>query len=896
MSEIILTTDAITPALPSAGDIVIYTNSTGNLCSVDSAGTVIVYAAGVTQEQVEDYVGALIQASSSVQPTYNDAAASLTLAVIPAGVDHNSLANLTTGNPHTQYLQTSVASSTYQPLDGDLTALSALAGTGVIVRTAANTATTRTIAAGTGVTLSNGDGVSGNPTVSLSAVGTAGTFGSASSVPVITTNAQGQVSSVTPTTISITSAAVSDFSEAVDDRVAALVVAGTGITATYNDPANTLTLATTITQYTDEQAQDAVGNILTDSVSVDFTYNDAGNTITAAVLPAGVNHNALQNYVANQHVDHSTVSIIAGTGLSGGGDLTTSRTLNLANTAVTAGSYGTATTIPAVTVNAQGQITGVVNNLVAIPSTQVTDFNEAAQDAVGGILTDSPSVDFTYNDVGNSIQASVLPGGVDHNGLANLTTGNPHTQYLLSATAATTYQPLDSDLTAMAALAGTGFITRSGAGTAAVRTIVSGTGMSVTNGDGISGNPTITLANTAVTAGSYGNNANSPQLVVNAQGQITSIANSPISISSLSVTDFSEAVDDRVAALVVAGSGISVTYNDPANTLTIAATVGGGTVTSVGTGTGLTGGTITGSGTISLANTAVTASSYGSASQVGTFTVNAQGQLTAAASTNIAITSAAVSDFTEAAQDAIAASFINSPDIVYAYTDASNQMNVDLTTTGLTAGTYGGVNAIPVITADNKGRTSAITTVNTTSALLTGLSLASDADIVATDTILAALGKLQAMSNRWTELRNTTVLTNNSNVTLTNVTNLGFQATAGLFYRIECHIRFQSAATGTGIALTFGTSNGATGTIAGSVDIPIAADGTGAIYSGAITSLGDLVIGTAVTTANTDYLTVVVASFTCTGSGIIVPQFRSEVNGSTVTVGVGSTILVREFT
>jgi hypothetical protein len=58
------------------------------------------------------------------------------------------------------------------------------------------------------------------------------------------------------------------------------------------------------------------------------------------------------------------------------------------------------------------------------------------------------------------------------------------------------------------------------------------------------------------------------------------------------VSDFAEAVDDRVAALLVAGANVTLTYNDGANTLTVAATGGGSSTAPVHTvgnsGTSLT--------------------------------------------------------------------------------------------------------------------------------------------------------------------------------------------------------------------------------------------------------------------------------------------------------------------
>ena len=128
----------------------------------------------------------------------------------------------------------------------------------------------------------------------------------------------------------------------------------------------------------------------------------------------------------------------------------------------------------------------------------------------------------------------------------------------------------------------------------------SGTVTQIDTGTGLTGGPitttgTISLANTAVSSGTYGSNVSTVSITVDAQGRITNIAN------------------------------VAIQFD------------GNGTVTNIATGTGLTGGPITTTGTVSIANTTVTAGAYGDAATVGTFTVNAQGQLTAAANASISI-------------------------------------------------------------------------------------------------------------------------------------------------------------------------------------------------------------------------------------------------------------------
>lgn len=56
-----------------------------------------------------------------------------------------------------------------------------------------------------------------------------------------------------------------------------------------------------------------------------------------------------------------SITLTAGTGLDGGGDLSANRTFDLADTAVTSGTYGDATNVPQITIDDQGRITDAVD-------------------------------------------------------------------------------------------------------------------------------------------------------------------------------------------------------------------------------------------------------------------------------------------------------------------------------------------------------------------------------------------------------------------------------------------------------------------------------------------------------------------------------------------------------
>lgn len=297
----------------------------------------------------------------------------------------------------------------------------------------------------------------------------------------------------------------------------------------------------------------------------------------------------------------------------------------------------------------------------------------------------------------------------------------------------------------------------------------------VATGTGLTGGPitstgTISIANTTVTAATYGNASQVAQVTVNAQGQLTGASNVGIAIA---VANVSGAVPNTIN--VLAGTGLS----------------GGGALTA--------------NVTLALANTTVSAGNYGSATQVGTFTVGADGRLTSSSNVTISGTSPGGSAGGDLSGTYPNPSLNTSGVVAGTYGDSGNvsQIAVDskgritsasnvaitgispggsaggdlsgtypnpsLNTSGVVAGIYGNATTVSQVTLDAKGR---VTTAANVSISLTNANLQNASTTLGNTTL--TLGSTQTAVGNLT-LNNTTITSGNANVTQVTAMN-------GLFY------------------------------------------------------------------------------------------------------------------
>ena len=233
-------------------------------------------------------------------------------------------------------------------------------------------------------------------------------------------------------------------------------------------------------------------------------------------------------------------------------------TQNANNVAITGGSItGLATAIPIASGGTGGQNAQQARSSLGLAlGSDVQPFSNAL--TVIGAVTPAADKFVYFIDSGSATTADISAFGRSLLSTASATAFKT----AFNINVGTDIQAYDSDLAALAALTTNGIHVKTGAGTAATRTIAAGANITVTNGDGVAGNPTIAVSGlaTVATSGSYADLSNKPTIVGQVQSNWTQTNNSQ--------ADF---IKNKPSLATVATSG---SYNDLSNKPTIpAATV-----------------------------------------------------------------------------------------------------------------------------------------------------------------------------------------------------------------------------------------------------------------------------------------------------------------------------------
>ena len=491
--------------------------------------------------------------------------------------------------------------------------------------------TTRQVLAGTGLT--GGGQLTGNVTLSVAPSGigptqladtgvAAGTYGDSTTAVTVTVDAQGRI-----TAISTASIAVSGYVP-----TSRQIIAGDGLTgggalssnvtvsvdfaATTPESVNTTGsagVATTVSRSDhkhpaidladDDQVDGLLGlgnggtarSLVANAGAIvwsgaDGLYIGSAGTAGQVLVSAGVSGYSWGTAVL---VSDQAANLIFAGPAAGPDAPVTFRAMvsaDLPNSGVSAGTYGSQASVPVITVNGKGQVTAATNttiNAVTLTTGSISTAPTNGTDIVNKNYADSIATGINFHQACRLATAAALPAATYDNGTSGV-----------------------------------------------------GATLTATSNGALSVDSTLVVATNRILVKNQASSAENGVYVVTQVGT----GSAPFILTR--ATDFDSAgtgvdqIDAGDFFLITAGSTNSNTSWVQQTPLPI--TVGstaivfsqfGASGTTYTAGTGLTlAGTV-----FSITSTAVTAASYGSASTVGTFTVNAQGQLTAASDAPIAI-------------------------------------------------------------------------------------------------------------------------------------------------------------------------------------------------------------------------------------------------------------------
>lgn len=489
------------------------------------------------------------------------------------------------------------------------------AGTGVIVKSGASSVVARSLATtGAGLSVSNADGTAGNPTFSLT--GVAASVANLSGTGMLAMTGGGTTVSGRDLTGTANQITVTDGNGA----------SGNPTFAIASNPALPGTAGVVLPSgTTGERAGAPTNGTLRYNTSIALLEAYLNGAWTSLASGSGV------------------TSIATGTGLTGG-PITSTGTISIANTAVTAGSYGGATKTLTATVNAQGQLTALAETPIAITNTQVSGLGTMSTQNASGVAITGGTINATSvgattpstgaftsvamtsgtittaptngTDIVNKTYADAIASGINFHQACRLAT--------TTALAANTYNNGSSGVGATL--------------TANANGALSVDGVAVASSNRILVKNEVTQANNGVYTVTQTGSAGTPYILTRA----TDFDSAGVGVDQIDAGDF---------FLITAGTTLANTSWVQQTPLPI--TVGTTAIVFQQFGAPITYSAGTGLNespayTFNIANTAVTSGSYGGAATVPTFSVNAQGQLTAATGVAIAIAGSQITSGTVA--------------------------------------------------------------------------------------------------------------------------------------------------------------------------------------------------------------------------------------------------------